>query len=671
MITQLLLLLVLALPLTSTAEVTNVALLERSDVLDGILMHKAGPYERIIAKAHFAIDPEMPINRIITDIQHAPRNEHGQVEFSADLYVLKPRDPAKSNGTLLFEVVNRGRKGLNRQFNFGTTVQDPRNARDFGDALLLQQGFTIVWLGGQMDLAGDDVMKLQRVTARDGGLLPINLVRREWIPTQKTDTWQLVGPGSAPIEIPVDPDSSSAALTVRDSEVGPYQTIRRDQWKFSSDLQQIIVPGGFEPSRIYELVYEARDPAIAGLGLAAVRDIVSFFKYGSRETLLNDQRHFMKRAIGYGYSQSARFLRQFVYDGFNQDEKRRKVFDGLFAAAAGAGRGSFNHRFARPGVAGNSVRTHFWPVDIFPFSDVAQTDPASERIDGLLTRAERDGVVPKIFYTLTSTEYWARAGSLVTTSLDASRDIALAPNTYVYYITGTPHAGSPFPPVKSGTRLWGNFASQWPVMRALLLAMQDWLGEGKEPPPSRYPRIADGQLVPVERAGFPSIPGMPFPEGVPKIYRMDFGPRFLVDGLVSHQPPKLGEPLPLLVPSVDADGNERAGIQLPHLAVPLGTYTGWNYQDPPPGKLQPLAGLIGSYFPFSRTRAERQLKNDPRISIEERYAGRDEYLARLAAAARELVSQRYLMGRDVAWIGDAGARQWDYTTSSGSPDRGQ
>jgi hypothetical protein len=276
---------------------------------------------------------------------------------------------------------------------------------------------------------GDDVMKLQRVTARDSGKLLIGLARREWIPTQKTDIWQLGGPASATIETPIDPDSSSAALTVRDSEVGPYQTIRRNQWKFSSDLQQIVVPGGFEPSRIYELVYEPRDPAIAGLALAAVRDIASFFKYGSRETLLNDQRHFMKRAIGYGYSQSARFLRQFVYDGFNQDEKRRKVFDGIFAAAAGAGRGSFNHRFARPGMAGNSVRTHFWAVDIFPFSDVPQTDPASGRIDGLLTRAEGDGVVPKIFYTLTSTEYWARAGSLVTTSLDASRDIALAPNT--------------------------------------------------------------------------------------------------------------------------------------------------------------------------------------------------------------------------------------------------
>ena len=671
MITQLLLLLMLGLPLSATAEVTKVALVERSDVLDGTSMHEVGPYERIIATAHFAIDPEASINRIITDIQYAPRNERGQVEFSADLHVLKPRNPAKSNGTVLFEVVNRGRKGLNRQFNFGTTVQDPQNARDFGDAFLLQQGFTIVWLGWQMDLAGEDVMKLQRVTARDSGKLVIGLARREWIPRQRTNTWQLVSPGSAPIETPVDPDSSFAALTVRDSETGPYQTIRRDQWKFSADLQHIIVPGGFEPGRIYELVYEASDPAIAGLGLAAVRDIVSFFKYGSRETPLDDQRHFMKRAIGYGYSQSARFLRQFVYDGFNQDEKRRKVFDGIFAAAAGAGRGSFNHRFAQPGVAGNSVRTHFWPVDIFPFSDVPQTDSGSGRTEGLLTRAERDGVIPTIFYTLTSTEYWARAGSLVTTSLDASRDMLLSPHTYVYFITGTPHAGSPFPPVKSRTRLWGNFAEQWPVMRALLLALQDWLVEGKEPPLSRYPRIEGGQLVPVERVGFPKIPGMPFPEGVPKIYRLDFGPRFLTDGLISHQPPILGDPLPLLVPSVDADGNESAGIRLPHLAVPLGTYTGWNYYDPPPGKLQPLAGLIGSYFPFPKTRAERQRKHDPRISIEERYAGRGEYLTRLAAAARELVGQRYLLQRDVAQIVDAAGRHWDYTTSRDSLDREQ
>jgi Alpha/beta hydrolase domain len=363
--------------------------------------------------------------------------------------------------------------------------------------------------------------------------------------------------------------------------------------------------------------------------------------------------------------------RQFVYDGFNQDEHRRQVFDGIFAAAAGAGRGSFNHRFARPGVAGNSVRTYFWPVDIFPFADVPQTDPVSGRTEGLLTKAERDGVVPKIFYALTSTEYWARAGSLVTTSLDAGRDLPLAANTRVYHIAGTPHAGSPFPPVRSGTRLWGNFAAPWPVMRALLLAMQEWLAEGKEPPLSRHPRIADGQLVPVARAGFPGIPGTPFPEAVPTIYRMEFGPRFLAEGIISHQPPKLGQPLPLLVPAVDADGNERAGIRLPFLAVPLGTYTGWNYQDPPPGHLQPLAGLVGAYVPFPRTGAERRLTHDPRLSVEERYAGRDAYLARIAAAARDLVGQRYLLERDVRWVLEAGARHWDDTAGSGTPDRGQ
>jgi Alpha/beta hydrolase domain len=311
MITPLLFLL-LALPLAVSAEVTRVAVVERSDVLDGTPVGEAGPYERIIAKAHFALDPDVPINRIITDLQYAPRNAHGQVEFSADLHVLQPRDPAKANGTVLFEVVNRGRKGLNRQFNLGTAVQDPRQARDLGDALLLQQGFTLAWLGWQMDLAGDDVMTLQRVTARDGDTPLTGLARREWIPRRKTDAWPLAGPGSAPTEAPVDPDSPAASLTVRAAEAGHYQTIPRDHWKFSPDLQQIILPGGFEPGRIYELVYEARDPAVAGLGLAAVRDIVSFFKYGSRATGLHDRRPVMQRAIGFGYSQSARFLRQAV-----------------------------------------------------------------------------------------------------------------------------------------------------------------------------------------------------------------------------------------------------------------------------------------------------------------------------------------------------------------------
>jgi hypothetical protein len=409
-------------------------------------------------------------------------------------------------------------------------------------------------------------------------------------------------------------------------------------------------------------MYTADRPFIDGLGMAGIRDLISFLKYGGNETMLNNQRRFMKRAIGFGTSQSGRWLRSFLYDGFNADEKGRKVFDGLWAHVAGAGRGSFNHRFASPTVAGNSVTSLLYPVDLFPFSDIEQTDPELGLKDGLLSRAVESRVVPKIFYTNSSVEYYARVASLTTTTLDSTADVPLGRDTRMYFITGTQHGPSPFPPGPGLQHKRNPGEYRW-ALRALLVAMQDWLKFGKEPPPSQFPRIADGNLVPLKEVRFPEIPHASFPSFYPPIYRLDFGPKFRSKRLVTKQPPSVGKPYRLLFPQVDSDGNEKAGIRLPHIRVPLATYTGWNFEAVPLGKAEVLAGLSGSWLPFAATKKERVASNDPRPSVAERYPSKEAYLKRVEEAVNQLASERYVLAQDLDAILFAAEREWDYVTA--------
>lgn len=656
------------------AAVVRVELDERSDVLEGKPFGPAGPYERITAKVRFAVDPSLAANRIICDLEYAPRNPQGLVEFAADLYVLKPRDPARGNGTLLFEVVNRGRKLMPGMFHRVSSL-DPRQAADFGDAFLLEQGFTLAWLGWQWDVPDEpQLLRLYAPVASHADRPLRGLVRSEFIPDRPARSFSLAD--RTMLAYPAaDPNDPTAQLTVRDRPEASRRLIPRSDWMFGRERDGRPAPdrshvyllkGQFEPGRIYEVIYTAQDPVVVGLGLAAVRDFVSFLKYGASNagaTLLGDQRRYLRRAIGFGSSQSGRFLRTFLYFGFNADEQGRKVFDAIWAHVAGAGRGSFNHRFAQPSRDGHPFMNFFYPTDLFPFTDLAETDPETGLRGGILTRAAAEAI-PRIFYTNGSYEYYGRAASLIHTTPDGKQDASPAPGTRIYFFSGSQHGPAGFPPPRTGTVHLANPNDFRWAMRALLVALNRWITEGTEPPPSRYPRLADDTLVEPAAVRFPKIPGVRFPERLHRAWRVDYGPEFVTKGIVAFEPPKLGKPFPALVPQVDADGNEIAGVRMPELAAPLATYTGWNFRHPSIGAPDELYSMAGSFLPFARSKAERLKTGDPRPSLEERYPNRDAYLERAAAAARRLVSDGFLLERDVDAVLRGAAEIWDYVTRS-------
>ncbi len=645
--------LLLAAALPSFAAVKDIRVLERTDVSEGVSFGNAGSYERMVMKAEFAVDPKSAANRIITDIDYAPKAESGMVEFSADAIVLKPRDPAKGNGTILFEVSNRGGMGLLRMFNAG-------GANEVGDRYLMDQGYTLAWVGWQFDVPKDRLLKLYTPIARlAGGKSITGLVRSEFVPSAATKTMNLADRDHIAYA-PVDLSDEQARLTVRDTPESSARPIARGAWSFA-DASKVSMPGGFEPGKIYELVYRAQDPPIAGLGPAAVRDFVTYLKHGgaSATSALGDQPRFLKRAIGFGTSQSGRFLRTFLYYGFNTDEKGRKVFDGVWAHVGGAGRGSFNIRFAQPSRDGHPLMNLFYPTDLFPFTDLPETDPVTGAKAGLLDRTLNTPGAPKIFYTNGSYEYWGRAASLIHTTADGKQDAPPAPDTRIYYLAGTQH-GPGARPERNHTQNRVNPANYTWTMRALLASMNAWLKEGVAPPESQYPRIDRDQLASPQATPFPRMPGAALPSTMYHAFHLDFGPEFAATGVITQEPPNVGQPFPQLVPRVSQeDGNEIAGIRSVDLRVPVATYTGWNLRAPEIGSPEMLYDMAGSFIPFPRTKAERKKTGDTRPSIEERYASRDEYLSKVKAAAADLVSQRFLLESDVPRVLAEAAARWD------------
>jgi hypothetical protein len=588
-----------------------------------------GTYERVIGRVHFAIDPVLAANRGITDLDLVPTDNKGLVEFSSDLLFFRPKDTGRARDTVFLEIVNRGRDQSLAIMSGARQHDLSPDAWDLGDRFLLEQGFTVAFLGWQFD-----VQRFQGLTFQTP-IAPVEgIVRETYIETNR-------GSHGADFGLAYCAPASSrknAVLTFRTKIDAPPQRLPRDTWQFATDgcTVHFRTENGVG---LYEVTYQAKGSPVAGLGLAAVRDFVSYLKHGNPTALSIPPK---PHVLGYGYSQSARFLREFVRDGFNADERGRAVFDGLMIASAGAGGGSFNHRFAMPGQAGNSVLSVLRPVDLPPFTD-----------DGLLAKAQSAKTTPKIFYTFSSTEYWARAGSLTHTSDDGLRDAPLAPTSRLYFLAGTPHAAGSLPLRRDLTfQHYRNFAEQRWAQRALLLDLDDWVSGRLDPPASLYPSIAKGELVALGDVRFPSAPSFPFAAYMPQVWRMDYGPHYGSDRVITSDPPLLGAPFRVLVPQVNADGNDVSGVRLPALAAPLGTYTGWNVavpqlRDAGLSDLGYLSGLIGGFEPFPLTKAEREKSGDTRLSIAERYADRDDFLAQVTKAADDLVRQRFLLAGDV------------------------
>ena len=639
-------------PLSTSAEVTSVTITSRSVVADGRTFGSTGSYERLLGRIEFALDPGDPHNIGIVDLNHARRDADGRVRFSSDLYVLRPTDPAKGNGVLLFEVPNRGRRTLLARFNRATrSGNDPTTDSDFGDGLLMRDGYTLVWVGWEIDVPAP----LLRIDA-PAVLLPpgaedrisVEIMNNERV----SETFLVDDPTFRPpvIYVPVDARSAADTLTVRDRFWDMGETIPRDRWRFvlgPNGLPKLRLDTGFEPGRYYRVTYRAAGPVVAGVGLAVTRDAAAAFRYRS-DLPIHEQRAYVT-----GTSQAGRFLRQFLYDGFNVDERDRRVFDALWINIAGAARGSFNERFATP-----TLGAVFKPTQ-FPFSDVEQVDVDGTRA-GLQSRYQADQCA-KVFYTNTPVEYWGggRAAALTHTTVDGKRDLTLPDNVRIYLLAGTQHGVGAFPPLRtsptssagdagaarSGGQQLTNPTPQANVSRALLRAWHQWAVEGTPPPPSRYPRLSDRTLVPVADVQFPSLPGVSDPRRIQ-------GPARIIGGKVVA--------LPHLVPQVDRDGNELGGIRDPEAAVPLATTTGWNFRDPSVGNPGDIYQLLGSYIPFAPTKAARQANGDPRSSIEERYRGVDDYLQRIRSATMDLIRQRLLLAEDADAIIERAKSHWNF-----------
>jgi len=642
-------LLLLFTPLLVQAALVRVEVTERSPILDGKAFGKAGSYERIIGKAYFAVDPMAAANRDVVNLKLAPRNAKGQVEFYADFVLFAPKDPSKSNGTLFFEVSNRGRKSILHAFSTGKGSNDPRTAEEFGDALLLEQGFTLAWLGWQFDVPREPpLMSVTVPVAKNADGSPIKgIVRSDFVPDSAITSFSLGDRLFFPYRV-ADPNDPSSTLTERSLANGPRRVIPRTQWKFSADRGAVEKPSGFESGKIYEVVYQSQDPAVVGLGMAGVRDFITALKHGAAPEPLAALAPAARRTLAYGSSQSGRFLRTFLYQGFNCDEQGRKVFDGIWANVAGGGRGNFNHQFAQPSRDARPFFNFYYATDIFPFTDLKQKDPVTGMEGGILVRAQQDNVVPKIFYTNSSYEYYGRAASLMHTTLDGSADAPLAPNTRLYVMAGGNHGPGSLPAAKSGNTRYLNNGNdyQW-IMRGLLVAMQQWLADDVAPPPSVYPRVDRQELATIDRIRFPKLPGVIAPKRVHDVFRLDFGPEFRSRGIITIEPPKTGQPFTILLPQVDADGNDIGGLKTPQVAVPLATHTGWNLRNPAIGSPEELFSMVGSYFPF------------PKNEVMKRYQDRANYLRKVNAAAQKLVDGRYLLKRDLPALERISSKEWD------------
>ena len=646
--------------------VTRLEITSQKPFADGQSFGEAGSYTQIDGTAHFAVDPLHPANETIADIKLAPRNADGLVEFSADFRILRPDDPGKDNHRLLLDVLNRGKALALRNINSAPDIA-PDAPLDPGNGFLMREGYTLIWCGWQHDVPDmPGLLRIHVPEAMENGkpvsgrivvtFQPNAVVESQYLsdrmhrayPANKLEDWESV-------------------MTVQEHEDAREQVIPRKQWWFARledgrlipDPSYVHLEGGFQPGKVYQVIYTTTGAPVAGLGLAATRDIASHLRFDSPPLPLGEGRgegvHPIKHAYAFGVSQSGRFLRSFLYHGLNYDESGRAVFDGFIPHVAGGKRGEFNQRFAQPSSqATRSVNS------LFPFADEDQTDPETGLTDGLLSHLASQGDLPKVMYTYTSSEYWAGHGALVHTDLEGQRDVDPPDAVRVYAFAGTQHALGGLPLTDTdlvdgyrGAHAF-NCLDYRALLRAALVNLDRWVSSGEPAPPSQYPRISDGTAVaPVTAAeGLEVTPGVELPKPVRKFTRLDFGPDPLVPTVV---PATVGRDYPCFVSQVDADGNEVAGVRLPLVSVPLATHLGWNRRHADiGGEGQTLSTggasggtLRGSSIPFATTRGEREETGDPRLSIEERYSSRESFLHLIEDAARQLVSDGYLLEEDV------------------------
>ena len=626
-----------------------------------------GAYQRTDGVLTFAVDPDNEANRSIIDLDLAPRDEEGRVQFKSDFTLLVPEVQTRGNRRLIVDVVNRGRRRVVGTFNRGPLPAEESWEVDPGDGFLFRHGYSVVSIGWQWDVyRSESLMGLEAPEA----LLDGQSIRGRTVVEMRPDAVQRTRLLADRVHRPypaADMEEPDAMLFVRDWEDGPDTLVPRDQWRFAREGEAGVVPSsehiylepGFQPGKIYYAIYTTEGAPVVGAGLLAVRDAAAFLRHPS---LLNPVEEGFERVYGYGVSQTGRMLRHFLYLGLNLDEEGRTVYDGLIPHVAGGRRGEFNHRFGQPSFQSNPSFGHS-----FPFADNEMVDPLSEREDGLLKRQRSLGGTPKIFYTNSSAEYWRGDGSLVHVDPLGAQDVEPAPESRIYHFAGTQHGAGSLPQKTlspfdgSSGRYPFNVVDYRPLLRAALVNLDRWVSDGVEPPPSCHPRLADGTAVTRQELldSLDSVPGLvkPDPDRLWVLREVDLGPDAARG--IGRYPVQEGAAYASFVSAVDTDGNEVGGIRLPDLEVPVATHAGWNIRAPETGAPEQLMSMQGFSNFFPSTAEERAKANDPRPSVEERYRDRDEYLARVREAAQQLAASRYLLEEDIENVIAACAERYD------------
>ena len=671
------------------AKITRIEILKVEPAFNGESFGDVGTYERVIGRAYGEVDPKHARNAKIQDIELAAKNKRGLVEYSTDIEILRPTNSAKANGTLFFNIINRGNKGGLSLINadIPNVLSDVNSVKTAGDGYMQRQGYTLIWFGWQADvLPGNNRMVLTVPIAKnkDGSEIT-GVVRSELFSPSPTTTLNLSSgwftslitaayPTADTDNKTVFPDGFKASLTQRDRESGLRVEIPSNEWSFAScpdkaspkpSATQICYPAGFKSNRIYEVIYKAKNPLVMGLGFAVASDLGSFLKNDKIDSSGQINPAFIPHAktIVMGSSQSGRFIRSMIMLGFNRDESGRRVFDGALPHIGG-GLMPLNIRFAQPGrAAGTETFDRLFPGTEFPFAYSKMKDPLTGRHQGILDACTATASCPKIVHAATALEMWELRQSLGFTDPLGTKDLAEIPNVRSYIMASTQHSAASLPlpsqqPFAACQQQANPNPHTW-TMRALLSHLNTWVHKGVAPPPSAKPTIASGTLIKPDLVHFPRIPANQY-GGVTRpavrytanhnpLHVQNYGSGFhapMTSGVLSMEPPTLSPATyGNLVAQVDADGNDLGGIRNIYVSVPIGTYSGWNLfnvQFPEDG----FCTLQGSFIPFAQTKQERLTLGDTRLSIEERYPTKDSYVSAFKASVEKLTKDGFLLQQD-------------------------
>ena len=660
-----LLFIILFLPYLLFSRVLRIENLVRMPVMADYKFGNTGSYEYFSGTMVFGINPKNEANKTICDIDLAKLNKDGLIEARSKFIVLQATDPAKRNGIAFIEVSNRGGIALTRYYNNATTgLIRPNVPADYGNEYLMKEGYTLVWVGWQWDLP--DTYNALRMTVpmlknRDSTEIR-GFVRSDWVVDKLIVSPLGVGHRNMDSYAIADKASDTNVLTARKTPSSLRNIIPNDTWSFTQPLKgkkplkdsvRINTIAGFEPGNIYELVYQAKNPVLAGYGLMAIRDIASYIKFDK------DCPFPAGISIAQGISQTGRFLRQFLFDAMNKDESGRQVFDGMLIFMAGAGRGSFNHRFAQPSRDAHRYSSFDYPVDLYPFGSLTVEDPVTGQLSA--NRALKDSL--KIFYINTGYEYWGRGASLIHTDPTGQSDLYLPPNERYFHIASMQHYAESLP--DSTRRVYpqydffkGNPLNPLPCYKALLVQMKEWIKNQALPSSNQIPTIKEGSLLSYSKFKFPFVPGVDQPASPYIPSRLYFGPQWADQRIIDQEPPIKGDPYGTLVPAIDEFGNEMSGIRNIELRVPLATYTPWSlrYGLASPGEMDDFRGL---FIPLPKEKINKTTR-DMRPDLKSLYSDKDEYLNKVDIELRNLVKERFLLEEDIPEVTKQSQQLWDW-----------